>query len=559
ERAPLLGDSAALGPRRTSFYRARPLWLVPFAIIAALVRGMTLAPRVEVFTQLACSQVYPSHSHAPSTLVEAPVVSGALEPVPLWFPAPFGEPGEDDGDDGDPRQLPSRCALDPAVLVVAGKSPTRFTTTVSLLSILTTGWWGPFGDRHGRTKVLAIAAFGLFFTDLAFTILASTRSAPFSAHGDKLLFIASVIEGLLGGWLTLQSSTLAYVADCTASGSKASIFSRFAGLTILGFSVGSAIGRWLIRHLIAFLSGAPHMSVLWVAAICSCINFCFVLFVVPEPVGLERRDLAPSPRRGESSARSEAIAPAVGARDAEQVGILAKAGAITGSLLRPLAIFLPLRIFVPGSTRQRRDWSLPLLVCALVGYQLVAGVFPFNYLYGLVVYQWGSKQLAAYSTFIGAGYALFLLFVFPLVVSALTRWASPPPADAPTALDLRLVRLALFGALVAHAAVALVSAEALFVGASALAHWVRAGAHPAAQSFVLGIVQARARAELPLRSAPADAAAGIGSVLAAFAVLQAGMLFGLIYSRTVAVYPKAVFFAAVAVLAVALAVTLGIR
>lgn len=33
---------------------------------------------------------------------------------------------------------------------------------MGLLSALTTGWWGRFGERHGRTKILAISTLGLF-------------------------------------------------------------------------------------------------------------------------------------------------------------------------------------------------------------------------------------------------------------------------------------------------------------------------------------------------------------------------------------------------------------
>ncbi|KAJ3496074.1 hypothetical protein NMY22_g19857 [Coprinellus aureogranulatus] len=51
--------------KKKPFYRPRPLWLVPFAIIAALVRGMTLAPRVEVYTQLACYSLHPSPPSIP--------------------------------------------------------------------------------------------------------------------------------------------------------------------------------------------------------------------------------------------------------------------------------------------------------------------------------------------------------------------------------------------------------------------------------------------------------------------------------------------------------------
>lgn len=38
------------------------------------------------------------------------------------------------------------------------------TTTMGLLSALTTGWWGQFGDRHGRTRVITCAVLGLLFT-----------------------------------------------------------------------------------------------------------------------------------------------------------------------------------------------------------------------------------------------------------------------------------------------------------------------------------------------------------------------------------------------------------
>jgi hypothetical protein len=35
---------------------------------------------------------------------------------------------------------------------------------MGLLSAFTTGWWGRFGERHGRTKVLFFATLGLFLT-----------------------------------------------------------------------------------------------------------------------------------------------------------------------------------------------------------------------------------------------------------------------------------------------------------------------------------------------------------------------------------------------------------
>jgi hypothetical protein len=77
---------------------------------------MTLAPRVEVFTQLACSRVHHSYNHTTSTLLEAPFQYGRPELISLTFMADLGDKED------DPRQLPSlRCVSDPAVQAGAGE------------------------------------------------------------------------------------------------------------------------------------------------------------------------------------------------------------------------------------------------------------------------------------------------------------------------------------------------------------------------------------------------------------------------------------------------------
>ena len=154
--------------------------LVPFAIISSLVRGMTLAPRVEVFTQLACGTI---HSHYNHTLILSNSTMPSVQSlynshIPLYLTLDAVAPhhiilnrkldgDEEDDDDGedDPRNLPShRCMSDPAVQAGAARLQTIMTTTMGTLSALTTGWWGHFGERHGRTRVLAFSTLGLFLT-----------------------------------------------------------------------------------------------------------------------------------------------------------------------------------------------------------------------------------------------------------------------------------------------------------------------------------------------------------------------------------------------------------
>jgi len=147
---------------------------------------MTLAPRIEVFTQLSCNALHQQHdqSYALSFLPTNSSISPNAD-APFYFSldplGPHLHPGRpqyasillppttlvtsNDDDEEDPRRLPSkRCLGNPLVQAGAARLQAIMTTTMGLLSALTTGWWGNFGERHGRTKVLASATFGLFLT-----------------------------------------------------------------------------------------------------------------------------------------------------------------------------------------------------------------------------------------------------------------------------------------------------------------------------------------------------------------------------------------------------------
>ena len=149
---------------------------------------MTLAPRVQVYTQLSCNAIY-GHDVFNHTLAEPTIssysaphppatisadMSGAL-PRALHSPAyPSQSPeagsviipfDSQDDDEPDPRSPPSkRCLGDPAVQSRAASLQTIMTTVMGVLSAITTGWWGNFGENHGRTRVLAISTLGLFMT-----------------------------------------------------------------------------------------------------------------------------------------------------------------------------------------------------------------------------------------------------------------------------------------------------------------------------------------------------------------------------------------------------------
>ena len=153
---------------------------------------MTLAPRVQVYTQLSCNALYGHdvYDHTSSSTAELYNISSlpfpfysTLDPSGPHLNSPFNTfydspgiisvsapvsgplaPGGDD-DEPDPRNLPSkRCLSDPKVQAGAARIQTVMTTIMGTLSALTTGWWGHFGERYGRTRVLAASTLGLFLT-----------------------------------------------------------------------------------------------------------------------------------------------------------------------------------------------------------------------------------------------------------------------------------------------------------------------------------------------------------------------------------------------------------
>ncbi|KAG7451200.1 uncharacterized protein BT62DRAFT_406404 [Guyanagaster necrorhizus] len=575
EHEPLLRP----GRPRKPFYRARPLWLVPFAITAALTRGMTTAPRVEVFTQLACSRLHPHPFN--HTLVEVPSfssdhiisISSSVDPLgPHLSPSYLTQVIHFDytanrTSDDDPRDLPSpQCLSDPAVQAAAAQLQTIMVTTMGLLSALTTGWWGHFGERHGRTKVLAIATSGLFFTDLMF-ILVSTPDSPLSSHGHKLLIIAPIIEGFLGGWSTLQSATSAYVSDCTSSGSRATIFSRFTGVFYVGFSMGPAIGGWIIKNGIGTRSGQPKSvtAVFYLAVLCSFTNLLLVLFVFPESLSAEKREEAAREHamthsakgkardlRGQDSGNNDQ-----GPSTSSDEGVSeTKRFAIIRSFLSPLSIFLPVTIIEAEGDRRHRDWSLTMLAAALFGYMLSTGIYQLKYLYAVHVYGWGAEQLSYYISFMGGARATFLLLLLPFFISVLKPKVKTPAkssngkATKPKStkahlareirFDLLLTRISFVIDILSNVLVVLSPApiykvhtssspsspasrhsEALFVMASSLTS-MGCGAVPAVQSLALCITQARTIIETG--AGPEDQAkgsAGTGRLFGALAVLQA--------------------------------------
>ncbi|PCH42581.1 MFS general substrate transporter [Wolfiporia cocos MD-104 SS10] len=442
----------------------------------------------------------------------------------------------DDDDEPDPRTLPSkRCLQDPAVQSGAARLQTIMTFTMGVLSALTTGWWGHFGEMHGRTRVLSAATLGLFLT-------------IFAAHGHKLLIISPMIEGLLGGWQTLQAAINAYVSDCTSDGSRAQIFSRFTGVSFFGLSVGPTIGAFLIRHPLfasapassAHGSGQTVTSVFYVSAACSLVNLLLALFVFPEP-----------PKKGKIAQQAQEEGNPVPSASG-------KHGFVAG-FLGPFALLAP-RTVQTANGGTRKDWRLTWMALALLVYALSTGIFQIKYLYAEHIYGWGAEQLSYYISAMGAARTTYLLVIMPTVIIFAFKPKPPPSSGAPAtaaipgkkppqtpaqiaaemSFDFTILRTSLLVDLLSHTLVSLSSPDTsagMFTAFTALSSF-GAGVDPALHSLALCIMQTNGEDNR-------------GKLFGLFAMLRTvgqmilgPLLFGVVYSMTVAQYPKAIFVAA---------------
>ena len=148
---------------------------------------MTLAPRIEIYTQLSCNHLYGDprpniiqHARATTSISSVHPSSTVLTAVNLDHPStPSFIPSDTIANhDSVPMVVPevfggiqrhdampsSRCVSDPAVQAGAARVQMIMTTTIGLFSALTSTWWGSFSERYGRTKVLAISTLGLLLT-----------------------------------------------------------------------------------------------------------------------------------------------------------------------------------------------------------------------------------------------------------------------------------------------------------------------------------------------------------------------------------------------------------
>ncbi|GAA5965156.1 hypothetical protein JCM21900_004621 [Sporobolomyces salmonicolor] len=576
------------------YKRPSPIWFIPGTLFMAITMGMTIAPKIEIYTQLICRAMPVEKS---GVTVPPPLTSGATS-------------GEAEGRDGvaetgvrwekgegfewtttatgkeDDESWAKQCHKSSAVQSAVARLALILSLLMGILSSLTTGAWGAFSDRRGRKPVLVLALFGSVLMDSVFLITVNYHQIV----GYNFLLLGPFLDGLVGGLSTAQATTNAYLSDCTPAGSRARVFSLLGGLLFAGIAVGPSIGSLLIAR-----SGSVLLP-FYVALGLHLVYLGLLMVFLPESLSAERKETARRRHEAEVCAREEAERNAD--EEAKKRGVGAvwrrRAGRVLArpfGFLRPVGLLLPVKkggkeeedeelrtnlewgrgleeyedpaeVWArdgDGEGKERRDWGLTKIAGAYAAYMMIIAIMSVKLLYANYTFAWGPREDGFFLSYIGALRFFTLVGILPCFVSLVRRPAPAPVRPRPAGqgqekegkrwdkeqrwlrivhdshFDLHLARLSLLLDLLGFLAFSLSSHRIpLFLFATALQS-LGSGASPAIQSLALA------------HSTPRDA----GRLFASLSVVQSlasqvvgPVVFGLTFMNTVGSTPEAIFWLA---------------
>ncbi|KAF8917478.1 major facilitator superfamily domain-containing protein [Mucidula mucida] len=270
-------------------WKANPFWLIPVVVVASMARGMTLAPRIQVYTDIACRAVQEPLSH-----------------------------------------LSDECTSLPEVQQGAASLQASIMTVMSILSAITTGPWSKLGDSVGRKPIIFASLMGALSLDIVF-VFVTTENSFFSAYAEQLLMFGFVLDGAVGGLSSFNGVVHAYMADCTEHGSRSKIFSTMQGIVFIGL----ALGPWGGGIALSVFKDDPYLLFRISAGLLITL-LCYLVFICPESLEKDRR-----------------IINSDNLRSIPKISLLSLRRAATklsAALLSPIAIFTPRTVL--GSARR---------------------------------------------------------------------------------------------------------------------------------------------------------------------------------------------------------------
>jgi len=108
---------------------------------------------------------------------------------------------------------------------------------------ISTGYLSTLSDYLGRKFIFRLSTIGLIFAKANMLLVAHY----WRIIGIKFLFVGSVIEGLLGGIITINTACHAYISDCTNNENRSAAFSLMHAFAFCGMTIGPTLGGLIIK------------------------------------------------------------------------------------------------------------------------------------------------------------------------------------------------------------------------------------------------------------------------------------------------------------------------
>ncbi|KAG6865398.1 hypothetical protein C0991_002892 [Blastosporella zonata] len=324
-------------------------------------------------------------------------------------------------------------------------------------------------------------------------------------------------------------------------------------------AIGPTLGGLLIRF-----TGTP-LSVFYGAFMVHIIYALVIYLVLPE--SLLESQMEKFREKYDTDLRNTSQSPAA--------GVFVRIKRLF-RFLSPLSVLLPeLKERLPGENplkRRRRDWSLTL-VAGVYGLAVsIMGSYTTKFQYAAATFGWSSETLGYFLTLVGATRAVFLAIVLPCFIkffkprsvaasrdsrsetSPLLSTSRDTATKTPhsSSFELSIARVSLFIEVVSYTLMAFAPTALAFTGFSMVAS-MGAGLNPALQSVALALYRRRGGTES-------------GRLFGALSVIQSmssqiisPAMYGLVYTKTVATFPRAIFFLSTATIACSFALLAFVR
>ncbi|KAK7529892.1 major facilitator superfamily domain-containing protein [Phyllosticta citribraziliensis] len=259
------------------------MYLLIFFLMNSLAFGITVVPRINIFTGLICREVLP------------------LTWKPDGADGSSGATGSSINSSSSGTTTTTTTAEGPPAVVVGGFNPQCATDAVSsataavasiggaiggTLSMISGTWLSVLSDRIGRVKVVMYCAVVLLVAEAMLIVLAEAAGkgdtlAPF---GYRWLWLVWIVDGLSGSFSTIMSMAAAYISDTEPEDRRNVQQGRVHGVLFIGIAVGPALSSVILKA-----SGQESpLLVFYICIIVRTMSVFYLFFCVPESLPRKR-------------------------------------------------------------------------------------------------------------------------------------------------------------------------------------------------------------------------------------------------------------------------------